>query len=106
MSLESTTSEICNRLMRAVVASGAIRRNVDSDCTIAQTIMREELKAFLIDGPAYADERELIKTGQAGLAFASLTATCVTRILKERAPAIAASADRPGRHLINEAGAP
>lgn len=101
----AAVTETAERLMRAVVASGCIRREIDSDATVACQVMREELKEFLT-GPRYADERELIKSPNgAGLAFSSLVASCVARILKERA-IMPAETLRPGRHLINEAGTP
>lgn len=75
---------LADTLMRAVVASGAIRRGDDRDIETAVLVMREEVKEFLA-GDRYADERSLAQTGQHVLAMASLTATCVTRILAARA---------------------
>lgn len=76
---------LANTLMRAVVRAGCIR-SADKDGDIAVRVMREELKAF-VAGPAYADERELAKTGGHQLAMASLVTACVSRILAERVPA-------------------
>ena len=76
-------ARLANTLMRAVVNSGAIR-SADQDAGIAIKIMREELKAFIAD-EKYADERAIIATGAEHLAFASLTAECVRRIVAERA---------------------
>lgn len=73
---------IADRLMRAVVATKCIR-SADQDGEIAVTVMREELKAF-IAGEKYADERALTMTGGHHLAFASLAAECVRRIVAER----------------------
>jgi len=77
--MEAVT-QTANALMRAVAASGVIR---EQDTSLAVKVMREELKQF-IAGPRYADERDLVKTGQHQLAFASLTTTCIDRIVKER----------------------
>jgi hypothetical protein len=80
-------TQTCTNLMRAVVRSGAVR---DCDANLATRVMREELKAFLTANTdpsgKYADERELVMTGQSGLAMASLTAECIRRILAERLP--------------------
>lgn len=66
------------RLMVAVANSGAVENNGPAmDRAVA--IMREELKAFVL-GEAYADERELVKTGGSQLAWASLVAECIRRI--------------------------
>jgi hypothetical protein len=73
---------LADKLMRAVVNSGAIR-SADQDADLAVRVMREELKAF-IAGEKYADERALVSTNSA-LAFGSLTAECIRRIAVERA---------------------
>lgn len=78
---DSTVTATANQLMRAVVATGAVR---SQDADLACAVMREELKAFLF-GDKYADERALTLTGQSGLAFASLVAECTKRIVAERA---------------------
>lgn len=81
-------TQLADTLMRAVVASGAVR---EEDADIACKIMRAEMKAFLMpsEDPAnkYQPARELAQTGlpgAAGLAMASLTAECIKRILEER----------------------
>lgn len=99
--MSDNVTQTAQALMRAVVASGCIRREVDSDSSVAVQVMREELKAFLLS-PRYADQRELALTGRHNLAMASLAAECVARILKERAPMPPAKNARLGRHLINE----
>lgn len=78
---EATVTQTAQTLMRAVVATGAVRAQ---DADLACKVMREELKAFLF-GDKYADERALTLTGQGGLAMASLAATCAQRIIAERA---------------------
>jgi hypothetical protein len=71
---------VADRLMRAVAATGVIKPD---DADIACRVMREELKEF-IAGDKYADERALLSSpGGEQLAFASLVATCVSRILVE-----------------------
>jgi hypothetical protein len=79
--LDTTIKALADRLMRAVVATGAVRKE---DAELACAVMREELKEFLT-GPRYADERELAKTGGDALAFASLVTACAARIVAERA---------------------
>lgn len=84
---DSTITALCSALMRAVVASGAVR---SEDAELACRVMREETKRFVLPPEtgedSYAAERELILSGgNQRLALASLAATCVQRILAERA---------------------
>ena len=87
---DANVTAVANQLMRAVVRSGCIRHGNESDISLASSVMREELKALLFadmpGGDKYTDERALImSTGHAnGLAFASIAAECVRRILAER----------------------
>jgi hypothetical protein len=55
----------------------------EGDIAVAVRVLREEVKAFLFD-PKYEDERQLALTSGSGLAMASLTATCIQRIVAER----------------------
>ena len=74
---------LATALMRAVVASGAIRNEPGNDnIDDAVQIIREELKEFLV-GPKYANERSIVETGGHQLAFASLAAECVRRLAIE-----------------------
>jgi len=75
-------TDIANMLMKSVVDSDSIRG--DQDIPTAVQVMREELKAFLTDDPRYTDERALARDGRYGVAFSSLYATCVNRIIRER----------------------
>lgn len=76
-------SALANSLMRAVVNSGCIRSG-EQDATLAIEVMREELKLFLT-ADKYADERSLVLGGGSSyIAYASLTAECVRRIIAER----------------------
>lgn len=85
--------DTANALMRAVVASKAIRtgtEHYEGDLTVAVRVMREELKSFLDVSPSnakYRDERAIALTGQSGLALASVIAESIYRICQERAPA-------------------
>jgi hypothetical protein len=80
----NSVAALSNQLMRAVVASGCIRRGVESDLSLGVEVMRAELKAFLTE-ERYADERALaLSPGGHQLAFASLVAACVARIAGER----------------------
>lgn len=83
---EQSIKALGTKLMEAVVASGCIR-TPEQDAALAIRVMREELKA-LIDPHSgrYAEERQLARQGAAGLAMASLSLTCVERILAERTP--------------------
>jgi hypothetical protein len=75
---------LCDRLMRAVIATDAIRHGRADDIALGVSVMLEELKAFLT-ADRYADERAVTMTGGHDLAWASLVATTVARIVKERA---------------------
>jgi len=76
-------ANLATALMRAVVASGAVRNDPGNDNTAAAIrIMREELKAFIAD-TKYANERSIVETGGHQLAFASLAAECVRRLAVE-----------------------
>lgn len=80
-------AQLANVLMRAVVASGAIRGGNEEDLVLSVRIMREELKAFVDpQSGRYADERAVAKMPGPGaqLAFSALVAECVVRILRER----------------------
>lgn len=83
MATTDTVSRLSDNLMRAVVRSDAVRLGNDGDITLAVSVMREELKAFLFDA-RYADERHCVLTGNQQIAVGSLYTTCVSRILQER----------------------
>ena len=81
--MSDTIANLATALMRAVVASGAVRNEPGNDNTdAALRIMHEELKEF-IAGSKYENERSIIETGGHQLAFASLIAECVRRLAVE-----------------------
>lgn len=77
---ETVGALLSERLMRAVAESGLVK---PADADLACRIMREELKTF-IAGPKYADERYLVLTGQAQLAWGSLVVEVLRRISAEK----------------------
>lgn len=79
----NSAETLSRNLMVAVVRSGAVR-NTDHDIAIATKVMKEEMIAFLT-GDKYRDERSIALTGGHNLAWASLVAATISRILAERA---------------------
>jgi hypothetical protein len=86
--LDRTISTLATSLMTAVVRSGCMRYGNEADYALGETIMRQELKAFICadedTAGKYVDERALALSGQSALAMRSLTAACVLRIANER----------------------
>lgn len=79
---QATIQRLADHLITAAYRADAIR-SVEQDGDIAIKIIREEMKAFLL-GERYANERDLALVGFDRLATASLTATCIARIVAER----------------------
>jgi hypothetical protein len=82
MSTDSV-EKLCRSAIIAVGRTGVMRGHNDYDR--ASRVIREELKEFIL-GDRYKDERSLVMETPNGehLAWASLIATIVSRIIAER----------------------
>jgi hypothetical protein len=79
----NSIENICNSIMRAVVASDVLKNADDASLTRAVEIMRAEVKALLF-GPEYADERALVLSSPMNIEAIVLTSIAASCILKIR----------------------
>jgi hypothetical protein len=84
--MSHSLENICNSIMRAVVASGVITDADDASLTRTVEIMRAEVKALLF-GPEYADERALVLSSPMNIEATVLTSVAASCILKIRGTA-------------------